>query len=80
MFIKHGKGFINLENVSFVELDLDGDKSSVIVYLAEKAVHKEFETDGFILYFGTKEQCQAYMTELEKELAAFGKLIRVEVD
>lgn len=33
-----------------------------------------------ILYAGIKEECQAYMAELEKELAAFGKLVRIEVD
>jgi len=30
-----------------------------------------------LLYEG--DNCEAYMTELEKELAAFGKLIRVEI-
>ena len=33
-----------------------------------------------ILFVGSKDDCQKYMAELEKELAAFGKLLKVEID
>jgi hypothetical protein len=63
--------------------DIDGDFLNIL--LATNIVNRGnfieaiFESGKFCtIYDG--ENCQAYMTELEKELAAFGKLVRVVVD
>ena len=63
--------------------DIDGDFLNILLAnnIVNRGNHVEcvFESGKYgVLYEG--ENCQAYMTELEKELAAFGKLIRVEVD
>ena len=57
---------------------LRGDVYAIIAWLNRKIF--DSEKNYVLIYSGTKQQCQAYMTELEKELAAFGKLVRVEVD
>lgn len=78
MFIKVGKGFLNVDFIALIETENSGDTYAIVAWLNRRMFDSE-ENHTF-LYSGTKQQCQAYMTELEKELAAFGKLIRVEVD
>ena len=89
MFIKAKNGnFVNILLASEVKLFAPGlEGASWVVSARFNYENNDFRIIGkgesriaVDLYTGTKEQCQAYMVELEKELAAFGKLIRVEVD
>lgn len=84
MFVKDDAGsLVNLDLIQAVEMkEPKNNKSAVYAYLTRPIEHelsKETKRGKFFLYFGTVEQCQAYMTELEKELKAYGKLILVEV-
>jgi hypothetical protein len=77
MWIKnlYGDTLVNLNNTAYVgfgSLSVGESSHSVYVIMNDK--------DRHILFAGAKDQCQKYMAELEKELAAFGKLVRVEVD
>lgn len=69
MFVEDVNGdLINLERID-----------SVICYRTTIEINREgqyiqiFESDN-------PQDCKEYMSELKKELAAFGKLIRVEMD
>lgn len=74
MFVKtENNELVNLNNTLSISVDLSLGIHNVLAHcLGDNYLHK-------VLFSGTNEQCQAYMTELEKELAAFGKLIKVEV-
>lgn len=82
MWIKNSVGnFINLESICSVKLSEPNNinQSQVVAYFNTPTANDPMKGET-ILYQGSLESCQAYMTELEKELAAFGKLARVEVD
>lgn len=78
MFIKISYGLLNLDSVTLLEAVSDGKNWMVVAWLNWRTFAND--SNSITVYSGTEKQCQAYMTELEKELAAFGKLIRVEVD
>ena len=85
MFVKDANGdLVNLSEIQFVSLleKNEANDSIVVAYFCNDIPHQKDkkERQGRThLYFGSYEKCQAYMTELEKELAAFGKLIQIKI-
>jgi len=68
MFVKNKDGdFVNLET------------GLIIINYSNGHIEVEIKNTILTLYEGDNVQRQAYMDELEKELAAFGKMIRVKI-
>jgi hypothetical protein len=79
MFIEVGTNILNMDSLALVEIEKIDDESSAVIGWLNRRMFDSDE-NNIILFSGTSEQCRKYRDELKKELAAFGKLLRVEVD